>query len=149
MLLPAFVVSALFVLRRRGIWVGLLAPDGGGKTTLARALAGERLTVHDFMDEGVEGAAVIYAKSWAATAHYGDDLADQSLREQLISWCVDETWFDNAKPEGRFMHCLPVRRGVVVQDHVLDSPRSVVIHEARNRMVAQMAVLHQLMNGSG
>jgi ornithine carbamoyltransferase len=47
------------------------------------------------------------------------------------------------------MHCLPVRRGVVVADQVLDGPRSVVIAEARNRMVVQMAVLHQVMNGSG
>jgi ornithine carbamoyltransferase len=45
------------------------------------------------------------------------------------------------------MHCLPVRRGVVVADGVLDGPRSVVIHEARNRMLAQMAVLHQMLGG--
>jgi ornithine carbamoyltransferase len=45
------------------------------------------------------------------------------------------------------MHCLPVRRGVVVQDAVLDGPRSVVIQEARNRMVVQMAVLHRLLKG--
>ena len=46
------------------------------------------------------------------------------------------------------MHCLPVRRGVVVSDGVLDGPRSVVIHEARNRMLAQMAVLHRMLGGS-
>jgi ornithine carbamoyltransferase len=46
------------------------------------------------------------------------------------------------------MHCLPVRRGVVVSEPVLDSPRSVVIHEARNRMLAQMAVLHQMLGAS-
>ncbi len=45
------------------------------------------------------------------------------------------------------MHCLPVRRGVVVSESVLDGPRSVVIHEARNRMLAQMAVLHQMLSG--
>jgi ornithine carbamoyltransferase len=43
------------------------------------------------------------------------------------------------------MHCLPVRRGVVVADEVLDGPRSVVIPEAKNRMYAQMAVLHQML----
>jgi ornithine carbamoyltransferase len=46
------------------------------------------------------------------------------------------------------MHCLPVRRGVVVSDRILDGPRSVVIHEARNRMLAQMAVLHRMLGGS-
>jgi ornithine carbamoyltransferase len=45
------------------------------------------------------------------------------------------------------MHCLPVRRGVVVADEVLDGPRSVVIQEAQNRMHAQMAVLHKMMLG--
>ena len=45
------------------------------------------------------------------------------------------------------MHCLPVRRGVVVSERVLDGPRSIVIHEARNRMLAQMAVLHQMLGG--
>jgi ornithine carbamoyltransferase len=45
----------------------------------------------------------------------------------------------------RFMHCLPVRRGGVVSDKILDGPRSVVIDEARNRMLAQMAVLHQML----
>jgi ornithine carbamoyltransferase len=45
------------------------------------------------------------------------------------------------------MHCLPARRGVEVDDSILDGPRSVVIMEARNRMLAQMAVLHQMLAG--
>ena len=49
----------------------------------------------------------------------------------------------------RFMHCLPVRRGVVVSDRVLDGPRSVVIQEAQNRMYAQMAVLHAMLGNGG
>jgi ornithine carbamoyltransferase len=60
---------------------------------------------------------------------------------------VDEPWFANARPDCRFMHCLPVRRGVVVADRILDGPRSVVIHEARNRMVVQMAVLYRMLKG--
>ena len=49
--------------------------------------------------------------------HYGDKLGDQALREELVgSWCVDEPWFANARPDCRFMHCLPVRRGVAVAD---------------------------------
>ena len=56
-------------------------------------------------------------------------------------------WFEPAEPDCRFMHCLPVRRGVVVADRILDGPRSVVIEEARNRMVAQMAVLYRMLKG--
>jgi ornithine carbamoyltransferase len=61
---------------------------------------------------------------------------------------VDEPWFDKAAEDCRFMHCLPVRRGVVVTERILDGPRSVVIHEARNRMLAQMAVLHQMLGAT-
>ena len=57
-------------------------------------------------------------------------------------------WFENAKEDCRFMHCLPVRRGVVVErTRCLDGPRSIVLPEARNRMLAQMAVLHQMLGG--
>lgn len=97
--------------------------------------------------EAMEGAHVIYAKSWSSTKHYGDAAADQKLREPLLDWCVDEPWFENAREDCRFMHCLPVRRGVVVADRILDGPRSVVITEARNRMLAQMAVLYSMLKG--
>jgi ornithine carbamoyltransferase len=43
------------------------------------------------------------------------------------------------------MHCLPVRRNVAVADEVLDGPRSVVLKEAHNRLVVQMAVLYELL----
>ena len=97
--------------------------------------------------DAMQGAHVIYAKSWSSTRHYGDRLGDQKLRNDLVGWCVDEPWFANAQDDCRFMHCLPVRRGVVVSEPVLDGSRSVVIHEARNRMLAQMAVLHQMLGG--
>ena len=98
--------------------------------------------------EAMEGAQVIYAKSWSSTRHYGDKVTDKKYREDFVDWCVDEPWFDLAAEDCRFMHCLPVRRGVVVSDAVLDGPRSIVIHEARNRMLAQMAVLHQMMGAT-
>jgi ornithine carbamoyltransferase len=58
---------------------------------------------------------------------------------------VRESWFGRAAADCRFMHCLPVRRNVAVADEVLDGPRSVVLREAHNRMVVQMAVLHRLL----
>ena len=115
----------------------------------AAAQSGGSVIETDDRRQATEGAHVIYAKSWSSTAHYGDDPADKKLREQLVHWCVDESWYANARADARFMHCLPVRRGVVVQDHVLDGPRSVVIAEARNRMVVQMAVLYQTLKGTG
>jgi N-acetylornithine carbamoyltransferase len=117
------------------------------KAREAAALSGGQVIETTDRREAMEGAHVIYAKSWTSTKHYGDQLGDQKLREGLMSWCVDEPWFANARPDCKFMHCLPVRRGVVVADRILDGPRSVVIQEARNRMVVQMAVLYRMLRG--
>jgi N-acetylornithine carbamoyltransferase len=117
------------------------------KAREAATLSGGQVIETTDRREAMEGAHVIYAKSWTSTRHYGDHLGDQKLREPLVGWCVDEPWFANARPDCKFMHCLPVRRGVVVADRILDGPRSVVIQEARNRMVVQMAVLYRMLRG--
>lgn len=136
----------------RGMDVTVLRPEGFAlpdaimdKAKAAAASSGGSVTETDDRSEAMEGAHIIYAKSWSSIEHYGDRIADEKARSDLYHWCVDDPWFDNAQQDCRFMHCLPVRRGVVVSDRVLDGPRSVVIHEARNRMLAQMAVLHQMM----
>ncbi|HEY5624663.1 MAG TPA: N-acetylornithine carbamoyltransferase [Gammaproteobacteria bacterium] len=138
----------------RGMDVVVLNPEGFDlpETIMARAKAsaeasGGSVTISRDRKEAMQDAHVIYAKSWSSTEHYGDRIEDEKLRENLVDWCVDDPWFENARDDCRFMHCLPVRRGVVVADRVLDGPRSVVIAEARNRMIAQMAVLHRMMSG--
>jgi N-acetylornithine carbamoyltransferase len=150
----AVPASTLHMAAKRGMDVTVLRPEGFEmpdgimqKATAAAEVSGGSVTETDQRSEAMEGAHVIYAKSWSSTRHYGDKLKDQKLREQHLDWCVDEPWFVNAKDDCRFMHCLPVRRGVVVADEILDGPRSVVIPEARNRMLAQMAVLHQMLGG--
>ena len=151
----AVPTSTLYTAARRGMDVTVLRPQGFElpeqlmqKASEAAEANGGSITETQDRREAMEGAHVIYAKSWSSTACYGDRLGDQKLREELIDWCVDEPWFDNAQKDCRFMHCLPVRRGVVVSEPILDGPRSIVIHEARNRMLAQMAVLHQML-GAG
>ncbi len=151
--LPLAVPSAtLHMAAMRGMDVTVLRPEGFelpepimAKARTAAQASGGSVTETDNRAEAMEDAQIIYAKSWSSTAHYGDKLADQEARRDLTDWCVDEPWFDNARDDCRFMHCLPVRRGVVVADQILDGPRSIVIPEARNRMLAQMAVLHQMM----
>ena len=153
--LPLAVPSAtLHMAAMRGMDVTVLRPEGFElpapimqKAIFAAEESGGSVRESSDRKEALEGAHVIYAKSWSSTKHYGDKLADQKLREQHLDWCVDEPWFENARDDCRFMHCLPVRRGVVVADEILDGPRSVVIREARNRMLAQMAVLHQMLGG--
>jgi N-acetylornithine carbamoyltransferase len=153
--LPLAVPAAtVHMAAARGLVVTVLRPAGfvlpPAVMDMARNAAersGGSLRETDDRREAMEGAHVIYAKSWSSTRHYGDKLGDQKLREPLVPWCVDDPWFENARADCRFMHCLPVRRGVVVADRVLDGPRSVVIQEARNRMVVQMAVLHRMLKG--
>lgn len=97
--------------------------------------------------EAMQGAHVIYARSWSSASQYENRRTEEALRREHMKWCIAENWFSDARPDCRFMHCLPVRRGVEVDDSVLDGPRSVVVKEARNRMLAQMAVLHQMLGG--
>jgi N-acetylornithine carbamoyltransferase len=156
MALPLAVpASTLQMAAMRGMDVTVVRPEGFAlpDTIMDKARKSAEASggsVHESIDpaEAMQDAHVVYAKSWSSTTHYGDKAADEKLRSELDSWCVDESWFANAADHCRFMHCLPVRRGVVVTDDVLDGPRSVVIEEARNRMLAQMAVLHQMLGAS-
>ena len=150
----AVPTSTLCTAAKRGMDVTVLRPEGFElpeplmqKARDAASASGGSVTETGDRIEAMQNAHVIYAKSWTSTASYGDKLGDLKLREELMDWCVDEPWFDNARDDCRFMHCLPVRRGVVVSEAILDGTRSIVIHEARNRMLVQMAVLHQMLGG--
>jgi N-acetylornithine carbamoyltransferase len=149
---PAAVVG---MAAARGMEVTVLSPEAYRlpAPVIARARAaasGCGGSVRETSDraEALAGARVIYAKSWASPRHYGDAAAEAELRRGLADWCVDDAWFAAADPACRFLHCLPVRRNVVVADSVLDSPRSAVVAQAHNRLWVQMAVLHQLLGGS-
>jgi N-acetylornithine carbamoyltransferase len=144
--------STLYMAAKRGMDVTVLRPDGFAlpdvimeKARSAAAASGGSVQESEDREDAMQDAQIIYAKSWSSTSAYGDKIAEKQIRKGLEDWCVDDPWFDNAATDCRFMHCLPVRRGVVVSEAVLDGPRSVVIHEARNRMLAQMAVLHQML----
>jgi N-acetylornithine carbamoyltransferase len=150
----AVPASTLQMASMRGMDVVILRPPGFelperimNKARKAVDLTGGSITETENRREAMEGAHVIYAKSWSSVSQYENRPGDQELRRRFMNWCIDEPWFENARTDCRFMHCLPVRRGVEVTDQVLDGPRSVVIKEARNRMVAQMAVLHRMLAG--
>ncbi len=151
--LPLAVPAAtLHMAAMRGMDVTVLRPEGFAlpdsimqKGRRAAESSGGSLRETDDRNEALAGAHVVYAKSWSSTRHYGDRVKDQDLRTDLDHWCVNDSWFDTTANDCRFMHCLPVRRGVVAADEVLDGPRSVVIQEAQNRLYAQMAVLHRMM----
>lgn len=137
----------------RGMDVTVLRPEGFElpdaimeKARQAAATSGGSVTETDNRSSAMQDSQIIYANSWASPRHYGNSHAEDEIKPKLGAWCVDEPWFDNAARDCRFMHCMPVRRGVSVTDRILDGPRSVVVAEARNRMLVQMALLHRLLS---
>jgi N-acetylornithine carbamoyltransferase len=151
--LPLAVPAAtLHMAAHRGMEVVVLRPEGYelpaalmDKASAAAAASGGSVSETSDRASALAGAQVVYAKEWGSPRHYGDREADAALRRELGDWMVRESWFRRAAADCRFMHCLPVRRNVAVADEVLDGPRSVVLREAHNRMVVQMAVLHRLL----
>ncbi|HKK04048.1 MAG TPA: N-acetylornithine carbamoyltransferase [Gammaproteobacteria bacterium] len=153
--LPLAVPSAaVHMAAMRGMEVTVLRPDGYAlpEAVMQRAQAAAEATggsvrETENREEALDGAHVVYAKSWASTRYYGRPADDRALRGKLEDWMVRESWFANAAREAIFMHCLPARRNVVVADEILDGPRSRVLPQARNRMTVQMAILHHLLAG--
>ncbi|NRR90217.1 acetylornithine carbamoyltransferase [Winogradskyella undariae] len=86
-------------------------------------------------EEALKDADFVYVKNWSSYKDYGKVL------HQDEKWMMTKAKLGHAK----FMHCLPVRRNVVVEDAVLDSDQSVVIKEANNRTFAAQVVLKQIL----
>jgi N-acetylornithine carbamoyltransferase len=108
---------------------------------------GEDVEITNDIDAAFIDADVIYAKSWGSKQFYGN--ADQDLAERAqyrSKWIVDEEKMSRTN-DAIFMHCLPVRRNVIVTDGVIDSTRSVVIDEAENRLHVQKAILARWLGG--
>jgi len=103
------------------------------------------LTVTTDPNEAVAEASAIYTDVWASMGQEGErekrcrDFADYQVNAQLMA---------NAPSDAVFMHCLPARRGEEVTDEVIDSPQSVIVQQAGNRMHAQKGILLWLLGGT-
>lgn len=106
---------------------------------LAPEFVGKARVEYD-QKKAFEGADFIYAKNWAAYAdpHYGQVLSMDR------SWTVDEEKMALTN-DAYFMHCLPVRRNMIVSDEVIESPQSIVIPEAANREISAQTVLKMIL----
>lgn len=93
-------------------------------------------------DKALEGADFVYAKNWSAYAdpHYGQILSKD------MSWTVTTEKMALTN-NAFFMHCLPVRRNMIVSDDVIESPQSIVIPEAANREISAQVVLKRILEG--
>lgn len=106
---------------------------------LAPEFVGKAKVEYD-QKKAFEGADFIYAKNWAA--YSGDNYGKVLSMDR--DWTVDSEKMaltDNAY----FMHCLPVRRNMIVTDDVIESPQSIVIPEAANRVVSAQTVLKEIL----
>jgi ornithine carbamoyltransferase len=93
-------------------------------------------------DAAFAGAQFVYAKSWGRLDCYGQsekELADRKERG-LERWMIDKEIMSKTD-DAWFMHCLPVRRNIIVSDAVIDSSRSLVFEQAENRLHAQKAII--------
>lgn len=151
--------STLLVATRFGLDVTLAHPPGFDlhPDLIARArdnarAAGTELTITNEVEAGYRDADVVYVKSWGSLEAYGDFRAEKKLRVPFRkSWTCSPDLMAHARSHAAFMHCLPVRRNVVVMDDVIDGPHSIVYRQAGNRLHVQKALLvylNRLQGGS-
>lgn len=91
-------------------------------------------------DKALAGADFVYAKNWAAFAdsNYG------KILNKDRSWTVSTEKMALTN-NAYFMHCLPVRRNMIVTDEVIESPQSIVIQEAANREISAQTVIKRIL----
>lgn len=92
-------------------------------------------------NKAFKNADFIYAKNWSSFSDYGKVISTD------VNWMVTQEKMALTN-EAYFMHCLPVRRNVIVEDAVIDSPNSIVIQQASNRKVVAQTVLRALLKNS-
>jgi N-succinyl-L-ornithine transcarbamylase len=106
---------------------------------LAPEFVGRGQIIYD-QNKALEGADFVYGKNWSSYQHYGQVLYSDP------SWMMTEAKM-GLTDNGKFMHCLPLRRNMKVADDVLDGPRSLVIEQAANREWSAQAVLREILIG--
>jgi len=141
--------SLIYGAARLGVHLAVATPAGyepnANVVAWAREHAGEsgcRLEVSEDPVKAVLEADVVYTDVWASMGQE----QESAIRRQIFQpYQVNEELFSHAGPRAIFMHCLPAHRGEEVTDAVIDSPRSVVFHQAENRLHVQKAVMLALM----
>ena len=89
-------------------------------------------------EEAIKDADFVYVKNWSPYEHYGQLLNTKS------SWMISADKMNNTN-DAKVMHCLPVRRNVVITDEVMDSPNALMIPQAANREYSAQAVLEEIL----
>ena len=93
--------------------------------------------------KALEGADFVYAKNWSCPG-VTDPSKYGAILSKDMSWTVDKRHME-VTDNAFFMHCLPVRRNMIVSDEVIDAPTSLVIPEAANRVVSAQVVMKRML----
>lgn len=146
--------SALLMASRLGMDVTVARPEGyaldDGVMAQARQYAAKHGTTvdeSDDIDAAVDGADVVYAKAWGGPMAWHDPEQEATLRARHRDWRVTADRMARTR-DGVFMHCLPVRRNVVVDDAVLDGPSTLHLLQAAFRLHGQKAILRRLWSAT-
>ena len=140
--------SAVQIATRAGMDVTMLCPDERYllderymtfATQNASETGGSFAVSHD-IDSAYAGADVVYAKSWGAIPFFGNWEAEKPIRDANKHFIVDEQKMAMTN-NACFSHCLPARRNIKATDAVMDSPNSLIIEEAENRLHVQKALM--------
>ena len=95
--------------------------------------------------KALEGADFVYAKNWSCPG-VSDSSDYGKILSKDMSWTIDSAHMA-VTDNGKFMHCLPVRRGLIVTDDVIESKNSLVIPEAANREISATVVIKRMLEG--
>jgi N-acetylornithine carbamoyltransferase len=97
------------------------------------------------LEDAFRNADIVYPKSWGILDSFDAPENAMQIAQKYRQWICDEKMMSLAKPDAKYMHCLPADRGNEVTDTVIDGPNSVVYQEAENRLHTAKALLKTLM----
>jgi len=143
------VHSLMMGAAKLGIHMSIATPEGyePDEDIVAQTLAiaeetGAKIVVCRDPKEAIEGADFVYTDVWASMGQE----AEQKERElAFASYQVNEELVALAKPDFKFMHCLPAHRGEEVSEGVIDGEQSIIFDQAENRLHAQKAIMAAIM----
>nr|MDO8116353.1 N-acetylornithine carbamoyltransferase [Candidatus Sigynarchaeota archaeon] len=145
--------SALLAMTRMGMNVTFARPDDDfdlDDSIMATAKenakkSGGKLEIATSMAEACDDADIVYVKSWGSKKFYGNQQPEKKVRMKYkgdgTPWMLTADKMARAKPGSKFMHCMPLRRGIEASDEVCDGPHSALYDQAENRMHVQKAVM--------
>ena len=143
--------AAATMAAKLGMHVTLCHPEGfeldqAARESMSRAAAASGGSVQTVraLEEGVQGADVVYAASWQAPNLHGRPAEEQELRDKHMDRRITSALMSRTN-RARFLHAMPIRRNVEADDAVVDGPQSLVLEQAENRLHIQRALFRAVL----